>query len=85
MKILTKQIEKNLRANAIIEAETGETQTIELKLFDPYGRFTFYASSLDADGNLFGFAVRRLALTVTNGATPTLRTDKPCEVWPPAH
>lgn len=60
MKILTKPIEKKLRANAIVEAETGVTQTIELKLFDPYGRFTYYASSLDADGNLFGFAVSPL-------------------------
>ena len=44
MKILTKPIERQLRANALIENETGETQTVALKLFDPYGRFTYYAT-----------------------------------------
>jgi len=59
MKILTKPIEKKLRANAIVEAETGTTQQVVLKLFDPYGRFTYYATSLDGD-TLYGFAVSPL-------------------------
>ncbi len=59
MKILTKPIEKKLRANAVVEAETGTTQQVVLKLFDPYGRFTYYATSLDGD-TLYGFAVSPL-------------------------
>jgi len=59
MKILTKPIEKKLRANAIVEAETGTTQAVVLKLFDPYGRYTLYATSLDGD-TLYGFAVSPL-------------------------
>lgn len=59
MKILTKPIEKKLRANAIIENETGVTQPVAMKLFDPYGRFTYYATSLDGD-TLYGFAVSPL-------------------------
>lgn len=59
MKILTKPIEKKLRANAIVEAKTGTTQQVVLKLFDPYGRFTYYATSLDGD-TLFGFTVSPL-------------------------
>lgn len=61
MKILTKPIEKNLRANASFENTTGDTARVEMKLFDPYGRFTYYATSLNEDGDtLFGFAVSPL-------------------------
>ncbi len=60
MKLITKAIEKKLLKNADIENATGETQTIELKIFDPYGRFTFYVSSMDSTGRMFGYTVSPL-------------------------
>jgi hypothetical protein len=54
MKLLTKEIEKKLRANEVIARETGESGEPVVKWFNPTGAGTWLISDMDEDGRCFG-------------------------------
>lgn len=58
MKLLTKEIAKKLPP---LNAQEGEFDPIVyLKLFFPFGRYTFYATEFDGEDQLFGYCISAL-------------------------
>ena len=53
MKLLTKAIERELRANSAKRPKASEVQPV-LKLFNPMGAATWLFTELDDDGILYG-------------------------------
>ncbi len=60
MMLLTKEIKRSLPLLYATEGISCEEKMVQLKLFDPCGRFTFYAVEFDGEDTLFGYTVSPL-------------------------
>lgn len=60
MKLLTVEIKKKIPTLYATEGVPTSDKIVHLKLFDPCGRFTFYAVEFDGEDTLFGYCVSPL-------------------------
>lgn len=60
MELLTKEIAEKMPKLYANEDKKPEDVKVPLKLFDPCGRYTFYATEFDGEDTLFGYCVSPL-------------------------
>jgi hypothetical protein len=60
MKLLTKEILRQLPKIGANENKTANETKVSLKLFDPCGRLTYYVTEFDGDDMLYGYMVSPL-------------------------